>query len=488
MHCCVQGLRLGSLHSWFAGPRVGRHCVKGMVLTCGKQRCPELKFPGFQSVISLPVSQFHGKCSTSGCKNNKDSVPDLQRFLSEIGTDPKEARFWLRQFAHVSWKRPFAVVEIDPEVFDDPSQLEHLASAVSFLQRNSLRPVLVFGEVQGGDRLCEQKAKAVSVERSRMLSDALSEQGLESCLLFAGSGVLQVDSDASPRVRQVNQDLIQWCLMRQAIPIIPSFGETLTGRIVQVRLWDVTSAVTRQLFPLKVIKVNCHGGFQNTEGQIIANINLPFDFEASKDESWCTEPLKQTVREVSELLTGLHGKTSVVITAADKVLQELFTHHGCGTFLKETTPLLKCHSLENVDVERLGNLLSRSFKKDLSNTYFEDIRNQVHTIFVSECYTAAAIICHVEGCDIPYLCKLAVSAQAQGEGTGDILWDEIRRNFSQLFWRARTENFVTPWYFKRSDGTWNLDSNWTVFWYGISDPGTSLKLIQKATAAPDSFR
>ena len=76
--------------------------------------------------------------------------------------------------------------------------------------------------------------------------------------------------------------------------------------------------------------------------------------------------------------------TSVVITAADKMLQELFTHHGSGTFLKITEPILKHISLENLDVEKLTSLLTRTFKKDLSTSYFQDIKNQIHAIYITE--------------------------------------------------------------------------------------------------------
>jgi len=77
-----------------------------------------------------------------------------------------------------------------------------------------------------------------------------------------------VSSSGDAKVKQVKPALIEWCMMQNNIPIIPSFGETATGQIVQLHMWDVTSAVARQLHPLKVIKVNCHGGFQDEKQQV----------------------------------------------------------------------------------------------------------------------------------------------------------------------------------------------------------------------------
>lgn len=61
--------------------------------------------------------------------------------------------------------------------------------------------------------------------------------------------------------------------MRQTIPIIPAFGETSCGQIMPLRAWNITSAIAKALHPLKVIKVNCTGGFQD-EKQHVSTLRL----------------------------------------------------------------------------------------------------------------------------------------------------------------------------------------------------------------------
>ncbi len=51
---------------------------------------------------------------------------DLKRFLEEVGTNPKEARYWLKQFQLISGSlqtKPFAVVQVDQEIFQHSKQV-----------------------------------------------------------------------------------------------------------------------------------------------------------------------------------------------------------------------------------------------------------------------------------------------------------------------------------------------------------------------------
>ena len=48
-------------------------------------------------------------------------TPSFFILLHKIGTDPREARYWLRQFQNheSSPEQPFAVVQVDSEIMDD---------------------------------------------------------------------------------------------------------------------------------------------------------------------------------------------------------------------------------------------------------------------------------------------------------------------------------------------------------------------------------
>lgn len=72
---------------------------------------------------------------------------DLKRFLEEVGTDPKEARFWLRQFQHRAYdpEHPFAVLQIESSTSQNEKMMETFCSSLSFLHRNAMPVVLVYG-------------------------------------------------------------------------------------------------------------------------------------------------------------------------------------------------------------------------------------------------------------------------------------------------------------------------------------------------------
>jgi hypothetical protein len=69
---------------------------------------------------------------------------------------------------------------------------------------------------------------------------------------------------------------------------------------------------------------------------------------------------------------------------------------------------------------------------------------------------------------VAYLDKFAVTNEAQGEGIGGSLWQRLARDVPRLYWRARLDNPINPWYFQRADGSYSR-GNWTVFWTGLGE-------------------
>jgi acetylglutamate kinase len=67
---------------------------------------------------------------------------------------------------------------------------------------------------------------------------------------------------------------------------------------------------------------------------------------------------------------------------------------------------------------------------------------------------------------LPYLDKFAVLDEAQGEGLGRAVWQVMREQHPQLFWRSRHGNPVNPFYYAESDGCFK-QARWKVFWYGL---------------------
>ncbi|GFO47180.1 N-acetylglutamate synthase, mitochondrial-like [Plakobranchus ocellatus] len=166
------------------------------------------------------------------------------------------------------------------------------------------------------------------------------------------------------------------------------------------------------------------------------------------------------MNQINHLLTELPTESSVVITSADTMLRELFSHRGSGTFFRCTEAVHLYTSFAGIDLDRLRALLHR--------------------------YSGVAIILKGQKTDVNYLCKFAVTDKAQGQGIGELLWDTVRQAEPSLFWRSKNSNPINTWYFKKCEGSWN-NPTWNIFWYGVQDPTLSSVIISEALSRPDTF-
>ncbi|XP_038048735.1 N-acetylglutamate synthase, mitochondrial-like [Patiria miniata] len=420
---------------------------------------------------------------------------DLKRFLEEVGTNPKEARYWLKQFQLVGGStpsRPFAVVQVDQEIFQHSQQLKALSSTLAFLHRNDMKLLVVHGANLPDDKYLSdqelQNSRHQVTTETMVMVNFLEASGAPAHPIFSGSNVLRAENvgrGTKGKVINVNKEALEWCISSGHIPVLSSIGETSSSQLVSIDAAHATAEVAKAVQAMKVLFLNTTGGLRDRSGKIIEEVHIPADLDALMKQS-CSSQDHRTKELVSGLVADLPPLSSVVITSARTILTELFTHHGSGTMFKKTERIFKYSSLKDVDIDRLKKLLTRSFGRVLKDNYFQELEGRLHTIYLSEGYSAAAIITQEVGVTIPYLDKFSISLQRQGEGTSDMLWNCVRRDFPSLFWRSRISNKVNAWYFKRSEGSWS-NSKWTVFWYGISNQQLSYTLVEWAVKKPQSF-
>ena len=112
------------------------------------------------------------------------------------------------------------------------------------------------------------------------------------------------------------------------IPIVSSLAETDEGKIVHVCPTRATDELAAHFEPLKVMYLNSKGGLTNEKGRVIEGINLPHDLEVAATLPWCDRKIQSRLTSIYTLLEKLPFTSSAVITSADAVLNELFTHKG----------------------------------------------------------------------------------------------------------------------------------------------------------------
>ncbi|KAI4792431.1 hypothetical protein KUCAC02_033387 [Chaenocephalus aceratus] len=358
---------------------------------------------------------------------------DVKAFLRELGGNPREARYWLTQFQRASAaKSPtFAVLEVDSSVFSSRDRVHSLASGLSFLQRMDMKCVVVMG-------LCEQACSRTLMQRSQQLTEALLHQSASVLPLFSAESFLLLhETPGSRRVQSpllspvvtppsvlLDPSLLRWSLRCGTLPLVSPVGRDGCGRSVTLDPLAVTAAIARALQPHKVI-----------------------DLPALLSAGWLSPSELRRVSAIAALLQDLLSDSSSsfpssVITSADTLLTELFSHRGSGTIFKIGDPIHRYSSLEGIDVERLLALICKSFDKTLKQDYIASLAGPAALSLTSlkagvantgaRPYSAAAIITlePVNG-GTPYLDKFVVSSSKQGQGTSLILWECIRRDLGK---------------------------------------------------------
>ena len=171
----------------------------------------------------------------------------------------------------------------------------------------------------------------------------------------------------------------------------------------------------------------------------------------------------------------------IAITSPLMLLRELFTVKGSGTLIKRGSNVLRKNGMGELDQAKLAELLQSSFARELDPHFFE---RDFARIYLEENYRGAAIV--RETLEGAYLCKFAVEREAQGEGLGRDIWQVVVTDYKKLFWRARPENPIVPFYVQECDGMTRTE-HWHVFWKGI-EPDRIPSVIATALNQPVDFR
>ncbi|XP_026179904.1 N-acetylglutamate synthase, mitochondrial [Mastacembelus armatus] len=423
---------------------------------------------------------------------------DVRAFLSEVGGDPREARYWLTEFqrATAAQSPAFAVLEVDSSVFDNKGMVLSLAFGLAFLQRMDMKPVVVMcwsEHVETGHSEPVARARCTRwlMERTQQLTEALQQHSATVLPFFSAESFLLLHEGprgtSAPSSVAVDTSLLQWSLNCGSIPLICPVGRNSQGCSVMLDPTEVTVAISRALQPHKVMFLNNSGGLRSQEHKVLGTVSLPSDLPCLSMAAWLSAAERCKLTAIARLLNQLSSESSAVITSADTLLTELFSNRGSGTLFKNGDPIHRYSSLDGIDVEHLLALINKSFDKTLRQDYIDSLKGRLHSIYLSEGYNAAAIITvePVNG-GTPYLDKFVVSSNKQGQGTSYILWECIRQDLSKLFWRSRAANKINPWYFKHCDGSF-VSGMWTVFWFGLTDIRDSYELVEYAKNIPDSF-
>jgi acetylglutamate kinase len=429
----------------------------------------------------------------------------ITQLLKNLGSQ-REVEQYLKQYADLESTK-FAVIKVGGGIIRD--HLEELCTALTFLSRVALYPIVIHG---AGEQLSEAlreagheprfidgkrvtdaatltMAQSVFSRVNHQICDALEAMGTRARPIPMGVFKAKpADFDKMGYVGEVDDldlDPIRSAIRSKAIPILSSLAVSDTGQLLNVNADTATRCLAQRIEPHKIIFLTPTAGLLDEHGELITSINLSEDYDKLMSASWVTGGMRLKLQEVKQLLDGLPLQSSVALTSPVELPKELFTHRGSGTLVRKgERVMLFENTLDGVDLPRLKHLLETCFGRALVDDYFE--KKDFFRIYVTESYRATAVITR-EGV-IPYLDKFAVTNRAQGEGVGGTLWERVRQENPKMFWRSRVDNRqINPWYFSKADGSLR-DPKWVVFWYGLDSFEEMQACIRRAFEMPASLR
>ena len=367
-------------------------------------------------------------------------------FLESVGKR-QDAELYVRLFRQLP-KPSFALVALDSVVLREA--MGQLVDALHFLSRLDLFPVLVRG-----------LEPSVPPDTEAVLQEFARELWHRSLKLVTYSGEA---ADMAPRLK-AGVDL--------GYVVCADFSESSAAHGFAA-LGELAVALNSR----KLVILRSRGGvgpkdarllqlsanhYLQTDENGISVVNLRTDLEPLLNGPYLDHQEQTLLRQVSMI----HGQAPALITSLTSplnLLRELFTIRGAGTLIKTGSSLQYVKSYQQLDRQRLVELLETTFGRSLEPSFLD---RPPLAVYWEQNYRGAAIVHPGLDDGSAYLTKFAVGRSAQGEGLGRELWEAVARDYPLLYWRARISNPISAWYRSQCDGM-HRQGDWCVYWRGIA--------------------
>ncbi|MGD8580102.1 MAG: acetylglutamate kinase, partial [Lysobacterales bacterium] len=391
----------------------------------------------------------------------------VKQVLSQLGGS-REARYYLTQYSESDGMQ-FAVIKVGGALVE--SRLESLASALAFLANLGLMPIILHGAGPQLDKALSEAsvptlkhdglrvttpevmevARPVIYRANRQIVAALENQGVRAQGVQHGVFVCDfLDHEKLGLVGDilsVDLEAVRDAMQHGMLPVVACLGESRTGQVLNINADIAAREMIWAVKPHKIIFLTETGGLLDEHGRVISAISLRADYPWLIEQPWVHSGMKLKLEQIAQILETLPDSASVSITSVKNLARELFTHRGAGTLIRKGERIVEFDQFDPEMQERTRILLETSFQRLLKPGYFDSL--QLECVLASESFGAMAIV--LRGVDgVSYLDKFAVTPEAQGAGLGAAVWQALIQRCPQLYWRSRTDNPVTQWYFEQA--------------------------------------
>lgn len=397
----------------------------------------------------------------------------------------------------------FAVIKVTGEVVRD--DMEGFCSALTFMHRAGLFPIVVNGAAsQLSVALDEQGIKPTFVDGLRVTDPStlktarrvFTQLNLSLCtrLMQMGtparpviSGVFTAEKSKNERlgfvgdVQEVCTEGIVAAIAAGCIPVVAPLAESATGQILNISSDVAFRKLVVAIQPRKALIVNQDGGWMGQDGNKIKVIDLNSDYERMLTEKYEDERQLLLLKEMKLILDHLPPSSSISLTSAPGLLQELFTTQGMGTRVLKGEKIEQFESFQKAGLTRaeFNQLIQNSMGKvdragceesrELTEGQWAKLSHSVVGIFMTPTRSVCAVLTRGV-CGALCLEEFACTTQAKADGTRRAVWDRMVDTFPKLYWTSLTScKEESRWFFSRSSGSHcSADTGrWTAFWNGM---------------------
>lgn len=426
----------------------------------------------------------------------------VNQVLSQLGTS-REARYYLKQYSEDDLQ--FAVIKIGGAVLEE--QIKPLAAALAFLANLGLMPIILHGAGPQLDVALEEAsiptvkrkglrvttpdvmevARPVIYRANRRLVSALEDEGVRATGIQHGVFVCDyLDKEEFGLVgdiKRIDLEAVRDAVQRGVMPVVACLGESPTGQVMNINADIAARELIWEVKPHKIIFLTGTGGLLDENGRIISAISLRTDYDWLIAQDWVHSGMQLKLEQIGQLLSGLPESASVSITSVGSLAKELFTHRGAGTLIRTGEEIVEFNEFSPDLQKKTTRLLEQGFGRTLRDDYYDEL--PIECVLASESFGAMAIV--LKGVDgVPYLDKFAVTPEAQGAGLGAAVWQALVHRCPELYWRSRTRNPVTPWYFDQADTSFTSD-HWVAFSVGIDEFGQLQRCKEDCLSRAESW-
>jgi acetylglutamate kinase len=425
----------------------------------------------------------------------------IQSALNQL-TNSQEARHYLQRY-HAQDDLRFAVVKVGGGIL--AHELDQLAESLALLANLGLTPIVVHGageqidqglkkagivsQKKAGFRVTDEASMAVirpiMYQVNQQLVAAIEQQGVRA--IGVVHGVFECDYldqaglGLVGEVNKVHLSPIRQALNSGAIPVLSCLGETGSGQVMNINADVATRELVWQINPHKILFVTPTGGVLDGDDKLISAIQLNNDLAHMLNQDWLHSGMLLKLQQIQEMLEPLGAGHSVSITSSKNLARELFTHQGAGTFINLGEAIDEHASMTDELEAVLNGLFEQAFERQFRPGFLASL--PISKVYLAESQRAAAVV--TQGFrGHAYLHKFAVTPEARGEGLAGALWQQIKTNHPQLYWRSRLNNPINSWYFKQADASiksTDPDNPWVGFSCGFF-PAESMTCLQQAFA------